>query len=160
MVLRHAKSGHSDPRLSDHERPLNDRGRQAAPRVGRRLNEHELLPDRILCSTAARTVETMELLLGEGDQRIETERLDELYLASARTILETVVMRGGDADRVLVIGHNPGMEDVLHLLGLGIREMPTATLARIGLEIDDWALATAGPRVELLDFWLARDLTD
>ena len=160
LVLRHAKSAHSDPRLPDHERPLNERGRQAAPRVGRLLLERDLLPELVLCSTARRTVETTELVLAEAGSKAGAAHLSELYLASAQTILETVVMNAGDANRVMVVGHNPGVEDVLTLLGLGLQAMPTAALAHVRFDIEDWALATSAPGTTLERLWLARDLEE
>jgi phosphohistidine phosphatase len=160
LVLRHAKSEHSNPRLMDHDRPLNPRGLETAPRVGRLLASEDLLPDLVLCSTAMRTTQTAALVLEAAGTDIPTEHLKELYLASARTILEQVVLGGGDADRVMVVGHNPGMEDILDMLGLGLHEMPTAALAHVRFDIDDWVMATSSPSISLEKIWLARQLTD
>ena len=160
LVLRHAKSGHSNPRLTDHDRPLNQRGLETAPRVGRLLASEDLLPDLVLCSTATRTTQTAALVMEATGADIRTEHLQELYLAPARTILELVVLGGGDADRVMVVGHNPGMENVLDMLGLGMHEMPTATLAHVRFDIDDWVMATSSSSISLEKIWLARQLTD
>ena len=160
LILRHAKSAHSNPMLRDHDRPLNDRGRQAAPRVGRLLAQEGLLPDLLLCSTATRTMQTAGLVAEAADMHPRTEMLKELYHASARTILETVVLRGGDSERIMVVGHNPGMEDVLHALGLGMHEMPTAALAHIRFDIDDWTMAGSAGDATLERLWLARSLED
>ena len=160
LVLRHAKSAHSNPQLMDHDRPLNERGLEAAPRVGRLLVEQELLPDLVLCSSARRTTQTADLVMKATEQNAPIEHLKELYLASAQTILELVVIGSGEADRVMVVGHNPGMEDVLTMLGLGMHEMPTAALAQIRFDIDDWVMASSTSSITLENLWLARSLPD
>ena len=160
LILRHAKSDHSDARLRDHDRPLNARGRSAAPRMGQHLVDQGLVPDLMLCSTAIRTMQTAALVAEAADLHAKTEFLDELYLAPPQTILENVATRGGDSKMVLVVGHNPGCEDVLAVLGLGMHEMPTCALAHISLGIDDWALAPTANKATLENLWLVRELPD
>jgi len=137
LILRHAKSDHTDHRLSDHDRPLNARGRTAAPRIGRLLRDEGAIPELLLCSTAVRTMQTAALVAESAELHAKTEFIEELYLASPHVILETIADRGGDAGSIMVIGHNPGCEDVLSMLGVGMHEMPTAALAMITLEIED-----------------------
>jgi len=160
LILRHAKSAHSNPMLGDHDRPLNDRGRAAAPRIGRLIAREGLHPDLVLCSSATRTVQTAELVKAASGTDARMETIESLYLAPARTILETLVHRAGDSDRALVVGHNPGMEDVLDLLGLGRVEMPTASLAHVRIDIADWTMLGGGDQATLERFWLARSLED
>jgi phosphohistidine phosphatase len=158
LALRHAKSDHGDRTLRDHDRTLNERGRGAAPRVGQLLVRENLLPDLVLCSTAVRAMETAALVMTASGCTAEIEFLEELYLASPDTILDTAMRRGEDHGRVMVVGHNPGMEDVMTLLGLGMHEMPTAALAHISFDVDEWALATSASRTTLEHLWLAREL--
>ena len=160
LILRHAKSDHSDPRLRDHDRPLNARGQSAAPRIGQHLVEQGLLPDLLLCSTAIRTMQTAALVAESAELDAKTEFVDDLYLAAPQTILEIAASRGGDANAILMVGHNPGCEDVLALLGLGMHEMPTCALAHITLDIDDWALAPTSNTATLENLWLVRELPD
>ena len=160
LALRHAKSSHSTLGLRDHDRPLNERGRDAAPRVGQLLSRENLLPDLILCSTATRTMETTALVTTAMGCEPRTIFLEDLYLAPPDTILDAAMRLGKECDRVLVVGHNPGMEDVMALLGLGMREMPTAALAHITFETDEWLLASSASRITLENFWLARSLPD
>ena len=160
LILRHAKSDHSDGRLRDHDRPLNTRGSSAAPRMGRHLLQHGLIPDLLLCSTAVRTMQTAALVAEAAELDAKTDFVDELYLASPQTILETAATRGGDAQRILMIGHNPGCEDVLMVLGLGLHEMPTCALAHIQIDIDDWALLPTADQATLANLWLVRKLPD
>ena len=160
LILRHAKSDHSDPRLRDHDRPLNARGRSAAPRIGLHLAEQGLLPDLLLCSTAIRTMQTAALVAEAAELHVKTEFVDDLYLAAPQTILKIIASRGGDSDAVLMVGHNPGCEDVLTILGLGMHEMPTCALAHITLDINDWELAPTTETATLENLWLVRELTD
>ncbi|MEE2681084.1 MAG: histidine phosphatase family protein [Planctomycetota bacterium] len=160
LVLRHAKSDHGDRTLSDHDRPLNERGRKAAVRMGTFMRERNLLPDLVLCSSAVRTTETLSLLAQAADLHAKSEFLDLLYLASPNTMLEIAATRSQEEECVLLVGHNPGSEDVLHLLGLGMHEMPTCSLAHVELDIDDWVLATGSIPARLVDLWLVKSLPD
>lgn len=115
VLLRHAKSAWGDLDLDDHARPLNKRGKMAAPVMGRWLNEAGLVPDIVICSDAVRTRETLALVLPEFDGEKPELVIDEqLYLAPPETILKLVKTHGGTANRVMVIAHNPG----LHALAL------------------------------------------
>lgn len=106
ILLRHAKSDWSMPDQPDSDRPLNARGRAAAARMGAWLRSRGHLPDRVLCSDAARTRET---LAGLGLPEVETEFRADLYGADADAILAAVAEI--DAACLLVIGHNPGMAE-------------------------------------------------
>lgn len=105
-------------------------------------------------------MQTAALVVEAAELDLKTEFVDELYLASAQTILAMIAARGGDAQHVLAVGHNPGMEDVLSLLDLGMHEMPTAALAHIRFDIDDWSLAPTASGTTLENLWLVRELPD
>src|ERR1700753_1071269 len=79
LLLRHAKSSWSEPGASDHQRPLNRRGQEAAPRIGAYLKRHKLVPDRVLCSTARRTRETWDLVAAEMRATPETAYVERIY---------------------------------------------------------------------------------
>jgi phosphohistidine phosphatase len=111
LLLRHAKSSWDDPRLSDHARPLNARGKRAAEAMAEAMRSLGLTPDVVLVSSARRTLQTLEALSPiEGGPIIEP--MDELYLAPWPRLLE--VLRGvpETARSVLLIGHNPGMHEL------------------------------------------------
>ena len=114
MLLRHAKSDWTEPKQEDSERPLNGRGRRAAPLLGQKILSQDQLPDRVLCSTAVRAQETWNGLIeawpDDEVQRIEVLFLSKLYLASPATILQTADEYQTDCNALLVVGHNPGME--------------------------------------------------
>jgi phosphohistidine phosphatase len=149
LLLRHAKSSWDDSQLDDHDRPLAERGRRAAEDVGARLRESGLAPDLVLCSTATRTRQTLELLdLEQPAVRFE----DRLYGADAEELLEVVRELPEEAGAVLVIGHNPGMHDLALRLAAAasgpeadhLRErFPTAALAVFESD-GGWAELAAG----------------
>ena len=138
MLLRHAKSDWSNEELSDKDRPLNPRGQRAAPEMGRWMRKHGWLPDRILCSSAKRTIETLDRIQEvwrqseHGDHRfddgIDVHFLEQLYMASPQSILEEAIRYASNVQSLLIIGHNPGMEMLARRLGDGDCEMRTCTL--------------------------------
>ncbi len=115
FLLRHAKSSWDDPKLPDHSRPLNARGRNAAQAVGRVMRGLEIVPDLILVSSARRTLQTLELLEAWNPApRIEI--VDGLYLAAGRVMLDFIHQVPDETQRLLVIGHNPGLHELALML--------------------------------------------
>jgi phosphohistidine phosphatase len=148
LLLRHAKSDWSGPGASDHERPLNRRGQEAAPRIGVYLHRHGLIPDRVLCSTATRARETWALVAAQIPDAPAASYVEPLYNAAARAILDVLRHADADAKSVLVVGHNPGLQEVAALLiasgDLDDRErlrekFPTCGLAVIDFAIEHWS---------------------
>jgi phosphohistidine phosphatase len=138
-VLRHAKSSWDDADLADHDRPLSGRGRRAADAIGRHLRAHGIEPELVLCSSAARTRETLARIGLEGT----IER--ELYGAGAGELLARLRDVPPGIQSVLVIGHNPGMHDLaLALSGEPGDKYPTGALATIELDIGDWSAIAPG----------------
>lgn len=147
-LLRHGKSSWDDPDLGDHDRPLAERGRAAARIVGDYMAEHGLVPELVLCSTAVRTRETLEILLSRlGPNAPETVIEAALYLAPATVMLGVIRETARTARHLLVVGHNPGMHALaLDLTGSGLRreiasmavKFPTCALAVLTFEADDW----------------------
>jgi phosphohistidine phosphatase len=162
LLMRHAKSSWDDASASDHDRPLAKRGRSAAERMGAHLKRAGLLPDLVLCSSALRTRQTLERLqLPETDTRFE----GPLYGASDRGILAVIHETGGDAETILVLGHNPGMQDLaVDLTGADpgeeasrLRErFPTGALAVF--ETDEAWRDLAARHARLASFVVPRDL--
>jgi phosphohistidine phosphatase len=110
-LLRHAKSSWDDRMLDDFDRPLNERGRAAAPLMGRLLASLNFSPDTVLCSPAQRARETLELVLPHLTTAPKSIYfVNELYLASAEGILRCLRAADGPAAKMLVVGHNPGMQ--------------------------------------------------
>lgn len=152
LLLRHAKSSWSDPTLADFERPLNQRGQKAAPRMGAYLRKQGLVPKLVLCSAARRAMETWALAEGAlekgGMTPVPTKYLRSLYLASPSRILAALRRTPDEVESVLMIGHNPGMEHLtLGLAGPGSKpdaqsgievKFPTAALAELRFEARHW----------------------
>lgn len=111
LLLRHAKSDWGTG-LADHDRPLNDRGRKAAAAMGHYMQGEGLLPDLVICSTAVRARQTLACVTEAGQLQVAVQYEPALYGASASAILEVVRRDGGAAERLLLVGHNPGFQDV------------------------------------------------
>lgn len=111
ILMRHAKSDWSQPGLADHDRPLNARGRRAAPAMARWLAGAGHVPDLVLCSSAARTRETWALMAAHLPGAGETVVEPLLYNADAATILDMLRLHGAGAGCILLIGHNPGLSE-------------------------------------------------
>lgn len=166
MLLRHAKSGRDDRVVRDVDRPLNREGHRAAQLVGRYLKRQGLAFDRVVASPAVRVKETLiEVEAGYGTALIPVwDR--RVYLATAETLLEIVREQPDAAARVLLVGHSPGLEDLLLLLvpaaANGMRDAvehqyPTAGIAELTLAVDDWGAVAPGGAT-LIRFVRPRDL--
>lgn len=158
LILRHAKSSWSDAGLADHQRPLNRRGREAAPRIGRLLRKQRLLPDSIFCSTSTRTRQTCELVAKSWKAVVETQFLDALYHCPANCVFEILQQAADDADRILLIGHNPGLAEFLTATVGFTRKFPTAALAQLTVDLDRWSEFHSQTPIWLENFWRPRDL--
>lgn len=169
FILRHAKSDRDNPALKDHDRPLNERGRDAAPKMGAYIKAQGYKPDVILCSTSRRTVETYDLIkeaLGEANVKFE----ETLYLAEKRHLIDRLRWLEDDLKSAMIIGHNPGLEELANAIAASpkkekeerlhrrMREkFSTAALAVITLPITAWRDAKPGTG-KLVDFMRPKDL--
>ena len=139
LILRHGKSSWSSPDLGDHDRPLKGRGRRDSTRMGEELLARDLVPDLILSSTARRARSTARRAAeaaGCADRITETR---ELYLTGVEHQLRTIAAHAGDEhQRVMVVGHNPTLEDMVERLTGEEERVTTANLARIDLDIESW----------------------
>ncbi|MBV8859979.1 MAG: histidine phosphatase family protein [Acidobacteria bacterium] len=150
-LLRHAKSSWKEPGLQDFDRPLNGRGRESVPLVGRFIRKKKLRVDLMISSPAARARQTAALVKESAGLTAELLFDERIYEADAVTLLEVVTQAAESADSLMLVGHNPGMEELLTLLTGEGRAMPTAALACVALEVEKWGKARAG-RLE----WLVR----
>lgn len=127
--------------MPDHDRPLNGRGRHAAALVREFLKKKKLRLEFVLSSSSLRTRQTVEILF-EGTATAPDVRYDDaLYLASAPKLIEIISALGKDHDQVLMVGHNPGTEELFYRLTGVEKRFPTATLANIALNIESWSEA-------------------
>lgn len=153
LVLRHAKSSWDQPGLADIDRQLAPRGQTAAPLIGRHLRKRGWQPDLVICSPAARTQETWQLVQSEIGRDIPCKTLRTLYLAAPSQILAVIRRTPDDVGTLMVIGHNPGLERLaVSLSGSGDNKdlaqlrtkFPTAALAVITFDAAHWSQAAAG----------------
>jgi phosphohistidine phosphatase len=145
-LLRHAKSSWDDPALADHDRPLAPRGRRAGTLIGKHLREGQIEPSLVLCSSARRARETLELVRPTGDVLIERE----LYGASSDELLDRIRQVPDKHGAVMLIGHNPAIEDLAAgLAGSPVEDkFPTGALATLGFTGPWRALAPGGAELE------------
>jgi phosphohistidine phosphatase len=158
LLLRHAKSSWDDPSLADHDRPLAPRGRKAAKRIGAHLRREQIPVVLVLCSSARRARETLDLVAPPGE--IQFER--ELYGATAAELVERLRRVRDDVDAVMLIGHEPAMSDLAIWLSgpdseLADRKFPTGALATFAFTGPWGALGTE--RAELDAFVTPRELS-
>jgi phosphohistidine phosphatase len=146
-IMRHAKSSWDDPRHQDFDRPLNDRGWAAARRMGREMEALGMTFDLVIASPAARVRQTIdglaETLLIDGDIRFEPA----MYGASDEALLQIVRGIAEGVKTPLLIGHNPGLQNLaVELTGDESvrRKFPTAALAQIDLHVERWSEANPG----------------
>jgi len=158
LILRHAKSSWDEPGLTDHERPLNERGKQDATRIGRLLVEAGIVPDRIVSSTARRALKTAEKVAKACGYAGAIDTTPRLYLALPWQIIEVLRETDGACPRLLVVGHNPGLQELLGQLTRQPESLATATLAQVAVDIDDWQLLSVPPGGELVQIWRPKEL--
>jgi phosphohistidine phosphatase len=159
LVLRHAKSSRDDPTLEDHERPLNARGRRDAPRMGELIREYALIPDLVISSDAVRARRTAEAVVGPARYTNTILLSPRLYLAEPPDIVSLLRTVREDAGTVMIVGHNPGLEELIKQLTGETQDLPTAALAQIVLPIDHWRDLTLSPQGTLVGYWQPKELT-
>lgn len=158
LIMRHAKSSWEETGLHDHDRPLNKRGKLNAPRMGRLLRELDLVPDLILTSSARRARDTAEAVADQsgyaGDVRVD----EDLYAAPPEAYLEALTAADDSYERLLIIGHNPGLEELLDMLTDEREALPTAAIAHVDLPIQSWQDLTGETPGKLVKLWRPKEL--
>jgi phosphohistidine phosphatase len=143
LLIRHAKSDWGSPSLSDHERPLNERGRRDAPPMGRWIAERGLMPSEVLCSDATRTRETLDLMLPAWSPAPPVSHRRDLYHATPEAML--AVLAEAEADRVALVAHNPGIGLLAGQLAREApdhprwEDYPTCAVAALSFDARHWA---------------------
>ncbi len=137
-ILRHAKSDWNNADLSDFERPLNERGRKTAPAMGKLMKEKSFIPQTIISSPAVRAAQTAELIKQNAEIEGEINFDSRVYEAHPQTLLDIVSEIDDAHDSALIVGHNPGFENLVRILTDKIEPMPTAALAIVDLDINHW----------------------
>lgn len=148
-LFRHAKSDWGDPRARDFDRPLNERGRAGAEIMGRHIRDHGVRWNRVISSPAVRCAETIELACHAAGQPVKVNWDRRIYLASSVSLADVLREQEGDPAAILMVGHNPGLEDLIFdlvpddgqspLRDAVEEKFPTAAFAVLELKIDRWA---------------------
>jgi phosphohistidine phosphatase len=158
LLLRHAKSSWDNERLSDFDRPLNDRGRRDAPRMGKLLIQLDMVPELIISSSARRAASTAKQVASAAAYEGEIRYTEKLYLAEPETYIELARRMDDSVASLLLVGHNPGIEALIGLLSGHDERMPTAALACLRLPISRWRDLNPEERYELAGIWRPKEL--
>jgi len=154
FLVRHAKSSRDDPTLPDRDRPLDDRGRRDAPRMGKRLAKRDVKPDLLLSSPALRALTTAQLIADEiGFKRKDIAVDDRLYASSPDDLLAVIRALDNKLDRVMLFGHNPEFSELAHRLSSDIVDMPTSAVAEYNFDTKAWSdVSEIEPVKAILDY--------
>jgi phosphohistidine phosphatase len=158
LILRHAKSDWGDSRLPDHDRPLNKRGKQEAPLIGELIRAQNLTPDLILSSSAKRARRTAELAAEACGYVGEILHSRDLYLAGPEGYIEVINIMAEDENIVMVVGHNPGMEELVDALTGESVTMTTANLAQVELPIQSWRDLQEHTEGKMINLWRPKEI--
>jgi phosphohistidine phosphatase len=158
-LLRHAKSSWKDASLPDFERPLKGRGRDAAEQMGRFLASKKVIVGALISSPSVRTRQTIDIVLHEVQLGVEPQFDQRIYEASLATLIQIVSDISDDQKAAMLVGHNPGMEELLAFLTRESRHMPTCALAKISIAGSSWKEAQRGAG-KLEWFVTPKDLED
>jgi phosphohistidine phosphatase len=140
FLVRHAKSSRDDPSLPDRDRPLDERGKQEAPMMGKRLAKRKVKPDLLVSSPALRALTTAQLIAEEiGYKRKDIVADDRLYGSSPDELLAIIRALDKKLDRVMLVGHNPEFSELAHRLSSKIAEMPTSAVAEFSFDTKAWS---------------------
>lgn len=158
LILRHAKSSWESAELSDHDRPLNNRGKRDAPRMGRKLLKEGIVPHLIISSSAVRAQSTAKKVARAC--RYEEEILIDstLYGSGHSEYLNVLINQDDRHDIIMLVGHNPISEHLVEVLTGEIVTMPTCAVACIRLPIRSWRQIIVKTKGELLNLWRPKEL--
>ena len=154
LLIRHAKSSWEDAALPDKDRPLDDRGKRDATKVGKRLAKRDLKPDLILSSPAKRALTTAEIIARKLDYKLKNMVVDDrLYAVGADDLLKVIHRLGDKLGCVMLFGHNPELTELAHRLSNEITQVPTCAVAEFRFDAKSWSkVGKAKPREVALHY--------
>ncbi len=159
LIMRHAKSDWDSNARTDHERPLNERGEEEAPLMGAWLKEQELVPDWIISSTAVRARQTAQGVIDGSGYENDWAQTPDFYHADPEAYLEKLAELPDSLERVMVVGHNPGIAELVEWLTGEPVMVTTGNVAQVALSLTRWAdIMTDDLQGELVNFWQPRSL--
>jgi|SRR5271157_1328864 len=158
LLMRHAKSSWKSHDLPDRERPLSKRGLKDAAKMGSLLFDRELVPQIILSSSAVRAKMTAETITQKTGFSGKIDYLDDFYLAEPSHYEDALKNLPDDVERVLLIGHNPGLEGLVQTLGGEVEALPTSAIAYLVVPVKQWSQLNSDTRGEIIQLWSPSDL--
>lgn len=156
--MRHAKSSWAQANLADHDRPLKKRGKMDAPRMGELLLDEDLVPDLIISSSAKRAVATAKAAAEACDYAGEILVTRNFYQADPDTYIDELQGTTNQVSAVMVVGHNPGMEEFLEELTGVWERLPTAAIAVVNLPVNKWEELNEMTRGRLMNLWTPKSI--
>jgi phosphohistidine phosphatase len=157
LIMRHAKSSWKEQELPDHDRPLKKRGRKDITNMAKILKKKALIPELILSSSAVRAKDTATLMAEKLNYKGEVELVDDLYMAEPETYIQKIATVPDKVEKLLVVGHNPGLEGLVMTLGDKITSLPTGSIAKLYLFVDKWSDLTPESDGEINHVWVPED---
>jgi phosphohistidine phosphatase len=164
ILLRHAKSSWSDPTLADMDRPLTPRGERASRSIAKYIRRKKIHPALVLCSPSLRTRQTLEAIESSLGKRSAVELVPALYAASETELLEQLQALPDSIGSVMLIGHNPGLHDLVRVLAsrrADLRKVeekfPTGALVTLVVDSNSWAALRPG-NAKLVDYVVPKQL--
>lgn len=159
LIMRHAKSSWSDENLADHDRPLNPRGQNNAPQMGKFVAEQNCLPGIILSSTAQRAATTAKLFVEGCGTDIPIRERRGLYHPSLSDYREAINQLSDPPNRIMVVSHNPGSQEWVYQLTREYESIPTATIAVLAFDDSfQWSEINQPGTAELLAIWRPKEV--
>ena len=138
IIMRHAKSTHDDPTLSDHQRPLSDRGWSQAREIAERLVQNDWVPQSLISSDSRRTRQTWEAMTALHDEEITPLWNQHFYLAGTEAICSALEDLDDEITDVMVLGHNPGWEAALAYFTGEYHTLTTSNAVLLSAQADHW----------------------
>ncbi|MCJ7700808.1 MAG: histidine phosphatase family protein [Anaerolineales bacterium] len=158
LIMRHAKSSWENPEFSDYDRPLKKRGKRDSTLIGNIILNQGIQPDIILCSSAKRAKDTAELFAVVCGFHGQIQYHRSLYQGAPSDYIELLLSQGNEHQIVMLVGHNPGLEELLSDLTDIDEWLPTAALAHIDLDIEHWYEFNEFTECELMNLWRPREI--
>ncbi len=160
LILRHAKSSWKDKKLDDHDRPLNKRGRREAIKMGEYLKKMNMMPDTIITSSALRAIETTKYTCRYSGYNNLVEVNFSLHQGGIDAYINALTAVANDKQKLLIIGHNPDLEELAGIIINKTIKIPTCTLVQINLSIENWKSISlhCNFRSELVNIWRPKQI--
>ncbi len=153
LIVRHGKSSWKDKSLKDNERPLKNTGKKQSAYMGKLLIENELIPQLILSSDALRASQTAQIIADIAGVTAAVRLEPDFYMAEPLVFIETLKLLPDTIERVMIVGHNPGLEALLQLMDGKIDSLHTGSMAYLVLNVASWSELNLETMTELVAFW-------